>query len=170
MALGTTDSRPPFLIRAIRHDDDEAIATIIRSVMTAFGACGPGYSIEDAAVSAMTEAYRCARSGYFVVEWAGAVVGGAGFVPLAGADPFVCELRKMYLLASARGLGAGRALLDACIDGARQAGFGNMYLETLSSMHAAERLYVRAGFMQIDSPLVAMGHFGCNRFYVRSLA
>ena len=40
----------------------------------------------------------------------GRVVGGGGIAPLAGGDPDVCELRKMYFLPSLRGLGAGMAL------------------------------------------------------------
>ncbi|MFO1425381.1 MAG: GNAT family N-acetyltransferase [Steroidobacteraceae bacterium] len=146
------------------------MARVIRDVMTEYGATGPGFSINDPEVDHMSRAYAAARSAYFVIEDdGGAVIGGAGVAPLAGADPATCELRKMYLLPAARGRGLGRQLLTLCLDTARRSDFRECYLETLASMSEAARLYERAGFRRIDSPRGATGHCGCDRWYVLPL-
>jgi putative acetyltransferase len=158
-----------FLIRPIEARDDADVARIIRSVMPEFGATGCGFAINDPEVDWMQRAYSAPRSAYFVVERDGAVQGGGGIAPLEGGDADVCELRKMYFLPSLRGFGAGAALMARCLDAARDFGFRRCYLETLTGMDAAMKLYERSGFRRIDGPLGNTGHGGCNTFYVREL-
>jgi putative acetyltransferase len=159
-----------FLLRPIRPEDDPAIARVIRGVMPEYGAHGPGFAIHDPEVDAMCAAYPPPRAIYFVLELDGAVAGGGGVGPLGGAEENICELRKMYFLPPARGLGAGRALLARCIDEARTRGYRRMYLETLTGMDAAQRLYQRFGFARLGAPLGATGHFGCDRWYALDLS
>jgi putative acetyltransferase len=159
----------PYSIRPIEPRDDAAIASIIRSVMPEFGASGDGFAINDPEVDWMSRAYTAPRRAYFVVEAGGRVVGGGGVAPLDGGDADTCELRKMYFLPEARGLGAGTALMARCLDAARGAGFRRCYLETLTGMDAAMRLYERSGFHRIDAPMGDTGHGGCNTFYLREL-
>jgi len=158
-----------FSIRPIEPRDDAAIAAIIRTVMPEFGACGAGFAINDPEVDWMTRAYAAPRCAYFVVERDGVVEGGGGVAPLEGGDDDICELRKMYFLPSLRGLGAGAAVMARCLDAARDFGFRRCYLETLSGMDAAMRLYERSGFRRIAAPMGATGHGGCNTFYLREL-
>jgi putative acetyltransferase len=159
----------PFAIRVIEARDDADVAAIIRRVMPEFGADGPGFAIHDAEVDAMSSAYARPRCAYFVVELDGRVLGGGGVAPLEGADTQVCELRKMYFLPWLRGRGAGSALIERCIGAARGFGFTRCYLETLTGMDAAQRLYLANGFARTDHALGATGHHGCNRFYLREL-
>ena len=156
-------------LRPIDPADDAAVAGIIRAVMPEFGAKGPGFAINDPEVDAMSAAYAPPRAVYFVVEADGRVVGGGGIAPLAGGDGGTCELRKMYFLPEARGLGAGRQLLARCIDEARARGYRRMYLETLTGMDAAQRMYERFGFARLCAPEGATGHFGCDRWYALEL-
>jgi putative acetyltransferase len=158
-----------FSLRPIRPDDDAAIAAIIRKVMPEFGADGPGFAIHDAEVDHMASAYAIPRAAYYVVERNGVVEGGGGVAALAGGDPDVCELRKMYFLPSLRGIGAGRALILNCLNAARAFGYSRCYLETLAGMDDAQRLYERAGFQRIAAPMGGTGHFSCDRYYVKSL-
>jgi putative acetyltransferase len=158
-----------FRIRPIEPRDDASVASIIRSVMPEFGASGPGFAIHDPEVGHMSAAYSRPRCAYFVVERDGRVLGGGGIAPLDGGDADTCELRKMYFLPALRGLGAGRALMATCLEAARAAGFRHCYLETLTGMDTAQRLYERSGFARIAGPMGATGHFGCNRFYLREL-
>lgn len=158
-----------FEIRPIRTDDDAAMADVIRTVMPEFGATGSGFAISDPEVDWMSRAYAAPRHAYFVLERNGRVLGGAGVAPLAGGDADVCELRKMYFLPEARGSGAGAAMMARCLDAARSLGFTRCYLETLTGMDAAMRLYERSGFHRIDGPMGATGHGGCNRFYLLDL-
>ena len=157
------------LIRPIQVDDDPAMASIIRSVMPEFGAIGSGFAIGDPEVDWMSRAYAEPRHAYFVVEREGRVLGGAGVAPLAGDAGDTCELRKMYFLPEARGSGAGAAMMARCLQAARAAGFRQCYLETLTGMDAAMRLYERSGFQRIDGPMGATGHGGCNTFYLLEL-
>lgn len=157
------------MIRPIHADDDAAMAAVIRTVMPEFGATGSGFAIGDPEVDWMSRAYAAPRHAYFVLERAGRVLGGAGIAPLAGGDADVCELRKMYFLPEARGSGAGAAMMARCLDAARGFGFARCYLETLTGMDAAMRLYERSGFRRIDAAMGATGHGGCNRFYLLDL-
>ena len=158
-----------YLIRPIEPGDDGAVAAIIRVVMPEFGACGQGFAINDPEVDWMSRAYAGPRCAYFVVEREGRVLGGGGVAPLEGGDEDTCELRKMYFLPEARGLGAGAAMMRRCLDAARAIGFRRCYLETLSGMDAAMRLYERSGFRRIAGPMGATGHGGCNTFYLLDL-
>ena len=161
-------SAAQFTIRPIAADDNIAIAAIIRTVMPEFGAGGPGFAIHDAEVDAMYVAYARAGCVYFVVESDGQICGGAGIAPLDG-EPGVCELRKMYFLPELRGRGAGTALLRTCLQAARKLGSRQCYLETLTGMNAAQKLYEGQGFSRIPNALGRTGHFGCNRFYLLDL-
>jgi putative acetyltransferase len=158
-----------YRVRPIEPRDDAAIARIIRSVMPEFGACGSGFAINDPEVDWMHRAYSAPRSAYFVVELDGEIVGGGGVAPLEGGDADTCELRKMYFLPRARGLGAGAAVMAAALENARNFGFRRCYLETLTGMDAAMRLYERNGFRRIDAPLGATGHGGCDLWYLKDL-
>ncbi|WP_114239260.1 GNAT family N-acetyltransferase [Dyella sp. C9] len=158
-----------FRIRPIEQRDNAAVASIIRTVMPEFGADGPGFAIHDAEVDSMHEAYARPRSAYFVVERDGQVIGGGGVAPLEGGDAGVCELRKMYFLPEARGLGAGSAMMLRCLDAARAHGFRRCYLETLTGMDAAQTLYRRHGFTTLDAPMGGTGHFSCDKFFIREL-
>lgn len=169
-------------IRPITPDDNATVAHIIRTVMAEYSCDGEGFSLHDPEMGDMAAAYSADRSGFFVIEHsvggpAGAgegfkgtvVLGGAGFAPLANGDPDTCELRKMYVLKEGRGFGGGRLLMEACLEGARAAGFTKMYLETVSSMTDAAAVYKKNGFEPLSWPMGDTGHGGCNVYMVRDL-
>ena len=158
-----------FSIRSIEPRDDACVARIIRTVMPEFGATGDGFAINDPEVDWMSRAYSEPRSSYFVIEKDGEVLGGAGVAPLIDGDEDVCELRKMYFLPSLRGVGAGAAMMQRCLEAARAHGFRRCYLETLRGMDAAMKLYERSGFRRLPGPMGATGHGGCNAFYLLDL-
>jgi putative acetyltransferase len=160
-----------YSIRKITADDDAAVAAIIRQVMPEFGASGPGFAIHDAEVDEMSSAYSSPGSTYLVlVNTHGHVVGGGGFAQLVGADPGVCELRKMYFLPEARGKGQGARMLDQIICLASAMGYRQIYLETLTGMDAAQVLYRKMGFQQICHPLGNTGHFSCDHWFLKDLS
>jgi len=159
---------PTFHIRPITPADNAAVAGVIRRVMPEFGASGPGFAIHDAEVDDMAAAYAKPGCAYFVVEVDGRVCGGGGIAPLHG-EPGTCELRKMYFLPELRGRGAGKAHIARCLGAARELGYRQCYLETLTGMDAAQKLYEKHDFARIPAALGNTGHFGCNRFYLRQL-
>jgi putative acetyltransferase len=158
-----------YRIRPIESRDNAAVASIIRTVMPEFGADGPGFAIHDTEVDDMHAAYSRPRCAYFVVERDGKVIGGGGVAPLDGGDADVCELRKMYFLSEARGIGAGADMMQLCLSAARGFAFKRCYLETLTGMNAAQVLYRKNGFEPIAKPMGGTGHFSCDQFYIRDL-
>jgi len=158
-----------FNIRLIQPGDNPQIESIIKDVMTEYGAVGKGYSIEDDEVRNMYEAYCNESSVYFVIEDGDTILGGAGIGPLIGGDPDICELKKMYFRPELRGLGYGKLLMELCLDSAKQLGYSKCYLETLGRMPQAKGLYQKYGFVPLDTPLGKTGHFNCENWYIRDL-
>ncbi len=157
--------------RPIRPEDDAAMAAVIRQVMPAFGADGPGFALHDPEVDHLCAAYAIPGAAYFVVvDEAGRVLGGGGVAALEGGEPGTCELRKMYFLPEARGKGMGEILLRHCLVTAKALGYRTCYLETLTGMDQAMKLYRKVGFLPLCAPLGHTGHGGCDRWFARELA
>lgn len=156
-------------IRLIQATDNPAMAEIIRQVMPQFGASGPGFSIEDAEVDHMFEAYQGPRSIYWVIEVDGIVKGGAGISQLEGGDADTCELKKMYYLEELRGKGLGRKAMELCLEKAKEFGYKKMYLETLERMTAARKLYEGYGFKKLTGNMGNTGHSKCDAYYAKDL-
>lgn len=75
----------------------------------------------------------------------------------------------MYLDASAQGEGTGEALMKAAEDWAKEAGYQQLYLETHSNLHAAMKLYEKAGFQQIERP-AAVCHGTMDYFFEEAVS
>jgi GNAT superfamily N-acetyltransferase len=96
-----------------------------------------------------------ARAGsQLVAEHAGRIAGTVSFFEEANAEGFAwpdgwAGLRALAVDPGARGLGAGRALMDACLDRARAAGKPVLCLHTAAFMTAAVTMYESMGFRRV---------------------
>lgn len=73
----------------------------------------------------------------------------AGCVALRFLDAHTAEMKRLYVRPTHRGQGLGRALAEAAIGAARQAGCTRIVLDTLPKMSAAQALYRTLAFRPI---------------------
>ncbi|MFO0579239.1 MAG: GNAT family N-acetyltransferase [Polyangia bacterium] len=141
----------PFTVRPITAPDVDAVVRLVSATLAEFGLTfGVGSSTDDE-VRALPGSYTERGGAFFVaVDESGAVFGTAGVSPVA---PQVFELRKMYLVPAARGLGLGARLFDACLAFCRAHSARHVVLDTIDGMKDAIAFYERRGFVQDDSQI-----------------
>ncbi|SHI97240.1 putative acetyltransferase [Mesonia phycicola] len=157
------------IIRPIQPKDNQVVAQMIREVLVEMGAPKVGTAYEDKTLETMFEAYQQKRATYFVVEEDGEIIDSAGIAHLEGEKENVCELQKMYFSAKARGRGLGSKMMKICLEFAKEQGFTQCYLETLPYMKAAQKLYKRTGFKEIDCRMGSTGHYSCDVWMLKEL-
>lgn len=72
-----------------------------------------------------------------------------GCVALHAIDGSRCEMKRLFVRASGRGLGVGRELVSRVLEEARAIGYAEIVLDTLPMMTEAQRLYEAFGFRDI---------------------
>ncbi|MBC9712541.1 GNAT family N-acetyltransferase [Streptomyces sp. TRM66268-LWL] len=83
-----------------------------------------------------------------VARFGGEALGTAGVRRL---DATTCELKRVFLLPSARGKGGGTVLMDAAEEAARAFGGRRLVLDTRLDLIEARKLYVKRGFAEIPA-------------------
>jgi GNAT superfamily N-acetyltransferase len=89
-----------------------------------------------------------APAGRMVLAIAGETAIGIGC--LRRIRPDIAEIKRMYVDPAQRRGGTGRAILDALIAAARNAGYRSVRLESPSFLTAAHSLYRSSSFVDID--------------------
>lgn len=89
-----------------------------------------------------------------------------GCVALRRNDENWCEMKRLYVKPETRGLRLGDRLVEAVLAQAKALGYRGIRLDTLPDMLAAQRLYRRHGFVEIepyyDTPLKGTKFMGCD--------
>jgi GNAT superfamily N-acetyltransferase len=85
----------------------------------------------------------------FLVAWDAARAVGCG--GLRRLDATTGEIKRMYVVPSARGSGVADAVLAALEDAARGFGWAHLRLETGDRLDAAQAFYRRAGYRPIEN-------------------
>lgn len=159
----------PVQIRTIEPADNPALAIIIRNTLAEFGANHPGTVYYDSSTDALYELFQAPGSIYYVATVNNQLMGGAGIFPSDGLPQDTCELVKMYLLPEARGLGVGRLLINKALSFAQEAGYRQVYLETMPELRKAVSVYEKFGFQYLSAPMGNTGHFGCDIWMLKEL-
>jgi putative acetyltransferase len=73
----------------------------------------------------------------------------AGCVALRPIEGAIGEVKRMFVLITARRHGVARALMEQLISDARRMGYASLRLGTLPEMTAAQSLYRELGFTEI---------------------
>ena len=78
-----------------------------------------------------------------------AAIGCVGLRPLGPNG--ICEMKRLYVRPTGRGLGVGKALAAGIIEEAKRLEYKAMRLDTLATMGSAKALYKSLGFHEISS-------------------
>jgi ribosomal protein S18 acetylase RimI-like enzyme len=142
-----TAARPEALV--IREVHQAPDVTEVRRLVLAHAdarAATPGVEYMRADAERMPGPYVAPRGGLWLALVGDVAIGCVALRPL---DDGTAEVKRMYVDSASRGRGAGRALLEALIAGARARGYATLRLGTLDDMTAAQALYHSLGFRPI---------------------
>jgi putative acetyltransferase len=156
-------------IRFIEPKDNVALAAVIRAALTEFGANKPGTVYFDPTTDQLFQLFETPGSVYYVAEKDNEILGGCGIFPTVGLPSKTCELVKLYLAPEARGTGLGKALMLKAMAWAKEAGYEQVYLETMPELSNAVTMYEKLGYNRLTQSLGNSGHDGCSIWMLKAL-
>ena len=153
-----------YLIRQWQFQDRSGTTAIISSILAEYGLDwepdGADRDVLD------IETYYFDRGGdFWVVEDSRQqLVGTSAYYPCNRGEKAV-EIRKMYLLRTARGQGLGRYLLGQLERVIAKRDYTEIWVETASTLEEAVNLYELNGYQ----PAIGIETPRCDRVYVKKL-
>lgn len=158
-------------VRAFQQADADRVNAI---ALAAFAEFEAHYDNWPAMAAGLAGTDRLAESGELLVaEQDERVVGAVAYIPphrpkAAFFDPAWPVIRMLVVDPRARGLGAGRALTEACLARARRDASPVVALHTSPIMSVALPMYLRLGFEKLhDAPSI---HGVAYAVYLKRLA
>ncbi len=151
MAAMELAEAPPETIR-IRHGFAPGdIAAIAKMHGDNYGSM-PGFdavALEAYVAGSMSDLFHSPEGGrLWIAERAdGTVVGSIG---ITRDSDEIARLRWYIMLASVRGLGVGRRLIEQAMEFVRERGYEHVWLSTVSGLEASAHLYRSVGFELVD--------------------
>jgi GNAT superfamily N-acetyltransferase len=142
------------LVRPAVPDDDEAVRAVLAAAYAEFEAIIPPEIFGLYLADILDVAHRAEYGDQLVAEHDGRVAGTVSYYPPDAGDPGYgipagwAGVRALGVDPAARGLGAGRALMDACLERAVAAGAKALSLHTAAFMRSAVAIYERMGFVR----------------------
>jgi ribosomal protein S18 acetylase RimI-like enzyme len=138
----------PFHIAPVRSDDDLRAAAALFDRYAAALEVDLAYQGFAEELAGLPGQYAPPAGALLLARGqAGEAIGCVGLRPMA--EPGCCEMKRLYVAPSGRGLGLGRALAEAVIGEAVRLGYREMRLDTLPTMSSAIALYETLGFARI---------------------
>jgi putative acetyltransferase len=147
--VNTQDIPPIELAAPATTDEIEALRAIFREYAQGLGVdlCFQNFEQE---LAQLPGDYAAPRGALFLAKVDGEVAGCCALRPLDSVDyPNAAEMKRLYVRKPFRNFGLGRALAQAAMDAAREAGYACVLLDTLDDMEAARELYEELGFGEI---------------------
>jgi putative acetyltransferase len=144
---------PAILTEAARPDDFATARVLFREYATELGVdlCFQGFEAE---LDQLGDLYSSPAGCLLIARADGRAVGCGA---LRRFSDGVCEMKRLYVRAEARGTGLGRILAERLTAKGRALGYARMRLDTLARLSAARELYRSMGFAEIapyyDNPL-----------------
>lgn len=156
-------------IRPIEAQDNEAIASIIKTSLETYSLNVPGTAYFDPELGQLSTYYAERRhASYWVVENDnGDIVGGVGIAPFKDYNG-ICELQKLYIAPAAQGMGLAKKLMDIALEFASRH-YEYCYLETTTVLQSANVLYKRYQFESLDRPLDGSDHGAMDLWYIKKV-
>jgi putative acetyltransferase len=160
-----------YTIRSWQPQDRAAAAEVIKTSLAEYGL---GWEADGADRDVLqVETYYLDRGGEFwVIEADGSIVGTSAYQPYtdvaaktANRGEKAVEIRKMYLVPSARGQGLGRHLLGELERSIESHGYHTIWIETASILKEAVQLYEQNGYQ----PATGIETPRCDRVYLKRL-
>ena len=93
----------------------------------------------------LTTEYASLNGAFLLAEEGGAYLGCVGVRKFSDG---IGEVKRLYVIPTARGRGVARHLAEGIVAQARHLGYARLLLDTLPSMQEAVSLYVSLGFKQ----------------------
>lgn len=156
------------ILRPIEKKDNAPMRTIVKKSLEEFRLDKPGTAYFDPELEDLTKAYEKGKSGYWVLDLAGEVIGGVGVFPHVVKDGrAVAEMQKLYIDRDFRGRGFARPLIEQAIAFAAE-NYDALYLETSSDLQV-DRLYEHFGFQKLDGPVDGGVHPAMDLWYIMNV-
>jgi putative acetyltransferase len=153
-----------YLIRDWQPGDRINAAKVIETVLREYGLpWEPEEADQD--VLKIEQFYTAVGGEFWVVELQEEIVGTAAYYPISRGDQAV-EIRKMYLLPTARKQGLGTYLLDQLESTIVTKGFQEIWIETATVLKEAILLYESKGYLKTTGVETKR----CDRVYVKRVS
>ncbi len=114
----------------------------------------------EAELANVAEMYAPPRGVIFIASVNGEDTGVGALRPVSDT---CCEMKRVFVRESARGLGIGKTVIDLLIARGESSGYASMVLDTLPKLEAAQAIYKSLGFREIpayyNNPLPGVVYF-----------
>ena len=136
-------------LRIARPDGPEQFASVAALFRAYLDSAVFAWDADKVAVelAALDQKYRAPDGALLLAQRGGQPVGAVG---LRRHDETRAEMKRLYVPPWARGLGVGRALVEAIVGEAAALGFRSVVLDTYTRTPEAIALYLATGFREIE--------------------
>jgi ribosomal protein S18 acetylase RimI-like enzyme len=137
------------IMPAATEGDLQEIATLFRAYVGSLG-LDLGYQNFEVELASLPGNYASPKGLLLIARnTKGESIGCIGLRPLA--EEGVCEMKRLYVSPSGRGLGLGKALVNLVLVEAKKIGYHEIRLDTLPNMAEAMSMYKKVGFVEIPA-------------------